>query len=85
MLPPDLQAYALNGIGYHQAEVGDAEGALATLERLQAALPGKVQDYDMHRSLAPLLAATGHREDAVEMAVEMKNATVTALIASLIN
>jgi hypothetical protein len=80
-LPDRLRLQGLYAIGYHQAEIGDAEAAMKTQARLVKSGFSK-PEADLRPRIAPILAATGHEVEAVQMAHDLNLAPVTALVAA---
>ncbi len=82
LFPREEQAEVLYSLGRAQIRIGDVQGASATIAQLER-LPDPIHSVHMLRGLlAPVLAAMGRETEAVRLAVELDDATVTALVAA---
>lgn len=84
MLPPDQKTWALLALGTAQIRIGDVEGVQQTLERLEWASDDPYYTWALRSQLPPVLAATGHAAEAVQMAADMSWPKITALVAAQI-
>lgn len=82
LFPREEQAELFQRLGEAQLQVGDVEGAQATLALMEPLPDAHIATILLREALAPLMAATGREEEAVQLAAEMKDATVTALVAA---
>jgi hypothetical protein len=80
-LPPELHTGAILGIGVYKAETGDLEGALATIDRLNA-MNATDLPIDLRAKIAPLLAAMGRADEAVIMAQQLGSVETIAEVAT---
>jgi hypothetical protein len=82
LFPRGERAEILHHLGKAQIRVGDVQQTLVTVEQLEG-LPDPIHGAHILRGLlAPVLAATGREAEGVQMAAELNDAGVTALVAA---
>lgn len=83
VVPAGTQPLVLYSLGRVSVEIGDVASARQTLEQLDTiGDPLGFYSGSLRENLAPLLAATGARDEAVRIAVEAGHAPLTARVAA---
>jgi hypothetical protein len=82
LFPREEQAELFYRLGAAQLQVGDVEGAQTTIALLQPLPDAAILARLLREGLAPVQAATGQEAEAVRLAADLKDATVTALVAA---